>query len=194
MSDLYQRNKKTSIHLQTFNTLPDVWKLIAQKNSSLRYEIDLAQVAQIDMRAIEKLHQFNAIVEHESEWVLLKEVRSAVLKAIEGLREKSIIKHSLEARVTLYIDRVEPTLAPLASFFDELHHVRQTAQEFFKEFFIVSQVIIAPAEKGLQQTPLKGLFVGVEQAQGVKCPRCWNWDVTTHPDRLCARCQRVLTV
>ncbi len=194
ISDLYQKDKKNSIHLQTFNTLPDIWKLLAQKNSSLRTDVDLANVTQIDMRLIEKINQLNAVVEHESEWAILKEVRSAVLKAIEGLREKGIIKHSLEARVTLYINQSEQGLEPLTHLFAELDHVHQTVQEFFKEFFIVSQVVIATSAQELPQSAVPGLYVGVEQAHGVKCPRCWNWDVTDHPDNLCARCQRVLTV
>ena len=42
------------------------------------------------------------------------------------------------------------------------------------------------------ETPVAGVRVLVEEAEGAKCPRCWRH--TTQPDAagLCPRCARVL--
>lgn len=170
ISDLYQKNKKDSIHLQLFGALNEAQRA------------DLAFFV--------------------NEWSLVRELRSAVLKAIESEREKGLIKHSLEARVTIYVD---PSMKGYASFTDFGARLSgQTLIEFFKEFLIVSQVIFAAtpdgatpdgdASQGLQQTAIPGFFVHVEHAAGKKCPRCWNWDEGDNPHGLCRRCTRLLAL
>ena len=37
-----------------------------------------------------------------------------------------------------------------------------------------------------------GLLVKAGHAEGVKCPRCWQWEVTDHEHGLCSRCQRIV--
>ncbi len=115
-------------------------------------------------------------------WHMLREIRSSVLKAIEGLREKGIIKHSLEAKVTIAVD----PRAPFALEFEALD------ASFFKEFFIISQFSLAQDATDLVPAEYQGLSVGVQKAVGDKCPRCWNWDITTNEFKLCNRCQGVL--
>jgi isoleucyl-tRNA synthetase len=136
------------------------------------------------------IEEFLFRAKKEDAWAVLKDIRSAVLKGLEGLREQGIIKHSLEASVTLYI---APELQEqLATFEKELKQSGQSMVDFFKEFFIVSEVKFASAQGSLTSTACKGLFLHVERAAGEKCPRCWRWEVTQDPDHLCARCQGVL--
>ena len=128
----------------------------------------------------------------DMQWDTLKAMRSAVLKAIEQLREKGIIKHSLEAKVTLYFDAAAPWNDALREFINALKRTAQTEMTFFKEFLIVSQVTFAQDHQTLQSTDVAGFFVGVEVAQGNKCPRCWNWDQTNDVDHLCNRCMKLI--
>jgi len=65
----------------------------------------------------------------------------------------------------------------------------ESAESFLKEFLIVSQCTLLSHSDDLEETELKGLFGRVEHAQGVKCPRCWQWDTTKDPDDLCRRCK-----
>ncbi len=125
------------------------------------------------------------------QWQLLKNMRSAVLKAIEGLREQGIVKHSLEARVALFIDEGS-LLAALETIFQGARDQGQTVEDFLKELFIVSQVVMLPSATASQKTDVEGLYVDVAHAHGDKCPRCWNWDITTNEYKLCNRCQKVL--
>lgn len=122
-------------------------------------------------------------------WAALKDIRSAILKAIEELRAQGIVKHSLDARVTVYFDLPAEQQAVFDAF------AKQQGDQldaFFKEFVIVSQFIVADSAAGLAQSNLVGLSIKVEPAHGVKCPRCWNLDESEHEHGLCARCQRVI--
>lgn len=120
------------------------------------------------------------------QWGLLKQIRSSVLKAVEPLREQGIIKHPLETKVTLYFD--EQVRSDLAVLFNIIATSPQGMVPFLKEFFIASQVILAATDDTLEKTPVRGCFVQVSHADGTKCPRCWQWEVTTHKDYLCGRC------
>ena len=133
--------------------------------------------------------------EHAALWTDIKAMRSAVLKSLEGLREQGIIKHSLEARVTLSLDAaLREKLVKILGTTSPLHAQTETQllELFWQEYVIVSQVVIAPTADGLTQTDVKGLAVKAERAEGDKCPRCWQWSVATDADKLCTRCAGIV--
>ena len=68
----------------------------------------------------------------------------------------------------------------------------KAVESFLKEFLIVSQCTVAQDISNLEETEPNGLFARVEHAAGVKCPRCWQWDITSDPDELCRRCQKIV--
>lgn len=163
LSDHYQKNKTESIHLQQFATLDALRSLCTMT--------DLA--AQ----------------EHNQLWAGLKAMRSAMLKAIEQLREKGLIKHSLEAQVHFYADPTSNAAQQLLELSRKLAQKDQLLEEFFQEFLIVSQIhIFEEKQDDMQPTQVDGLYVHVTQAAGVKCPRCWQWQESASADQLCGRC------
>ncbi len=195
ISDFYQKGKKQSIHLQSFAYIPSLIELLAHSNMLATppsrprgSEIERAKTR----LAIDTIALQEQLVMFDMQWDTLKAMRSAVLKAIEQLREKGIIKHSLEAKVTLYFDAAAPWNDALREFINALKRTAQTEMTFFKEFLIVSQVTFAQDHQTLQSTDVAGFFVGVEVAQGNKCPRCWNWDQTNDVDHLCNRCMKLI--
>lgn len=125
-------------------------------------------------------------------WHMLREIRSAILKAIEGLREKGILKHSLEAQVTIHVNSNASFAKQFDALVKDLERTSQGVHGFFKEFAIVSQFTICPSAQETVPSEYQGLSVGVQKADGDKCPRCWNWDITTNEFKLCRRCQKVL--
>ena len=129
---------------------------------------------------------------YEKEWEILKNIRSALLKAIEIQREQQKVKHSLEAQITIYIDPQADYADTLQKFFTQMNGSIENPESFLKEFLIVSQFTIAAAKDNLEETELKGLFTRVEHAQGTKCPRCWQWDISEDPDGLCKRCHKIV--
>lgn len=173
ISDYYQKNKKESIHLQNFNELNELWKELFEQSSKF---------------LITGSDDFNFIKERKKQWDILKNIRNALLKAIEIQRETGLIKHPLEAKITIYYDVKSPDFVYLEKFFKELSDI----QAFFREFLIVSQFAISANNEGLSETILNGLYAKVEHATGEKCPRCWQWGHSENAHKLCNRCAEIV--
>ena len=191
ISDHYQKDKKASIHLQPFVDPAKLKEFVSPKGT--RLWPDLIRISTgylLDIQQTVEAQQGEHL--YDLAWQTVKDIRPMLLKAIEVEREKGLIKHSLEAAVTAYIDMQKPAFAPLKDFFEMLTERGQSPEAFFKEFLIVSQFSFAQSREGLHHTSDEGIAVLVTHAAGVKCPRCWQWDVTSDPDELCNRCQRVL--
>lgn len=167
LSDQYQKGKAKSIHLQAFADFSAI-----QNNMRKRDQIEVLCNEQI--------------------WKLIKDVRSALLKAIELQREKQMIKHPLEARLVIYFDTTHAEQKKLADFFGQLVTVGQTVESFFKELLVVSQVVLQNNAHELAELQVAGLFVRVDTAKGTKCPRCWQWIEAKHADTVCDRCAAIV--
>ena len=90
-----------------------------------------------------------------SRWERVFEIRDEVLKALEIARGSKQIGSSLEAKVVLTTDR--DTTRFLLDYFDQLRYI-----------FIVSQVEVREGD---------ALKVEIQNADGTKCERCWNYSV-----------------
>lgn len=189
ISDEYQKDKTDSIHLQQFPVLHNVWEQLSQRESLYH---PLPSVDRFSPITTAKIDAIQARHAQEDVWEILKDIRSALLKAIEVQREKQIVKHSLEAKVTLFISPEAEFADKINKFFMNMNEKGESVESFLKEFLIVSQCIIQSDVSNLEATELKGLFARVEHADGVKCPRCWQWDITSDPDELCNRCQKIV--
>ncbi len=193
LSDLYQKNKKESIHLQKFSIIPSPWEVLGNSEAK-KVEKDLFESLgrQIQpIHALDNITKNSYMIKQEEAWGVVHMVRAALLKAIEAQREKGLIKHSLEARITLYMDPDNETLGLFNDLLKALNS--QTAQDFLKELLIVSQVDIIQDKKDLESTVLAGLYALVETARGVKCPRCWQWEESDEPHGLCKRCSIIVS-
>ena len=51
---------------------------------------------------------------------------------------------------------------------------------------------VAESAQGVQGTAYPGLTVAVEEARGVKCPRCWMHSTEANEEGLCPRCAAVM--
>ncbi len=193
ISDHYQKNKRESIHLQSFSPLQNVWELIAQNKEPRSDIIDWYPYKSHAQETSDYISELNFIAERTEQWDLLMDMRSAMLKLIEREREKGIIKHSLDAKITLCAALPSKQMSILNDFFKDIRAAGQTVEAFVKEFLIISQVHYVNSKEGLQESEHAGLWVAVHHADGVKCPRCWQWDITEHPDHLCNRCQKIVT-
>jgi isoleucyl-tRNA synthetase len=190
ISDEYQKDKTDSIHLQQFPVVQNIWEQLAHRSSLQDPQPIFHKFSPSIMYKTEEI-----ALRHDQEdcWEILKNMRSALLKAIELQREKQIVKHSLEAQVALYINPAVEFAAKINNFFRQMNEKGEATESFLKEFLIVSQCTVQSNSDNLAETELKGLFARVEHAQGVKCPRCWQWDATNDPDGLCNRCVKIVT-
>jgi len=169
--DHYQKNETESIHLQQFATLNNIKDWIAQEESRDLYKKSMYQDA-------------------EKHGKQLKKLRSTILKAIEKLREKGEIKHSLEASIELIIDssNKKSFLYNLQNIFS--NSINQSLEQFLKEFLIVSKVAL---KVDLQASKDDEFAIVVSKATGVKCPRCWQWHNQSElTQSLCARCEKLV--
>lgn len=174
----------TSIHLQPFVNTFNVWELLTK-------EEEYGDEAYAVVAARPYLRRPTKVLSIQGAWIVLEQMRDAVLKAIEPQRKANIIKHPLEAQVTIYFDKEREEGALLNSFMREIGE-REDASRFFKDWFIVSRVTFVETSSGLDATSLPWLFVAVTHADGIKCPRCWQWEKTEREDQLCTRCAQVL--
>ena len=115
-----------------------------------------------------------------SSWRLIIEVRDAVNRRIEEMRNEGILKSSLEALVTIEADA--ETADVLESLGEELRFV----------FITSGSTISRESVSGAVDTDIDGLKLLIEKSKDKKCVRCWHFrpDVGTyaaHPE-LCGRC------
>src|SRR6266436_2967811 len=115
------------------------------------------------------------------DWNTLLAVRTEVLKALEQARQSKLIGGAnLEAQVI--VTAAEPVYSVLARYQDQLRYL-----------FIVSAVTLEPGASG---NGTGGVSVRVNQAQGNKCERCWNYSIHVGEDAVyptvCERCIAVL--
>lgn len=192
LSDFYQKDKKVSIHLQQFASLREIHEQLLQTEVLTDFEKLPSVYVGHMTRLLRALDENKHALQMQTCWEQLKEVRSALLKVIELEREKGIVKHSLEVKLTFYIDTKAPAFNCVESFFEQLKATGHTAESFFKEFMIVSQVAIAFDATDLPSTELKGLYAKAEHADGTKCPRCWQWEKNNNPHGLDNRCLKIV--
>ena len=120
-------------------------------------------------------------------WNAIMKVKTVVNKGLEKARSEDLIRHSLEASVTVY---AEGELLQLLKAYEE-----QLPYVFITSYAKVEPLSSAP-EEAISDDEIKGLKVVVERAPGKKCERCWMYSEevgkdTEYPD-VCPRCARVL--
>ena len=124
--------------------------------------------------------------ELEKRWEKLLQVREAVLKAIETMRQRGECGSSLEVQVRLQVEK-GGLLSWLASYAETL-----------MSLLIVSDISVIEVEGLPKGEPSLPVGIAVAKAEGKKCQRCWNWRRTVGRSRefpdLCDRCLDVVTV
>jgi len=107
-------------------------------------------------------------------WEKIREIRTVVTRALEEARKEKKIGLSLDAQVHLHLP-------------EKVYQFLQPFQKELKSIFIVSSVTLHLGEKDEKE-----VTVEVLRAEGQKCERCWNYDVSVgqHPEHqtVCQRC------
>jgi isoleucyl-tRNA synthetase len=191
ISDHYQKDKKKSIHLQPFVDPEKLHKLVYASMEKLLPGLIVPKVGTL-VRLVHEIEDSQKELAFATQWETLKDIRNVLLKAIEEQREKGIIKHPLEASLTVYLDRSKPEFEPLDDFFTFIQSRGSSLEQFFKDYLIVSVFNLVDSKENLNETSDKGILVRVDVAEGDKCPRCWHYDKTRNIDKLCHRCEEVL--
>ena len=181
----YQKNN-VSIHEQTMPILSKILLLFGVSDKKIQ-ENTLVKDCLDTLKEL-----FSKKIEHR-QWDFIKQLRSEILKIIEPEREKGIIKHSLEAAITLSINKIAMDIEQKTLLDDFQNNFKTTEEQeqFFKELLIVSGVTLVENQL-LESTEIKGIYVKVERAKGMKCPRCWHYTESKDVDDLCDRCVEIV--
>jgi isoleucyl-tRNA synthetase len=146
-------------------TAEEVWKYIPT---------EAGRPASVHLAAFPELQGDSVDESLSDRWEQIWEVRAVVTKALEEARKEKGIGLSLDAQVHLYLP--EKTYAFLKPYEKDL-----------KSIFIVSSVMLH-----LDKNERAEVRVEVARADGKKCERCWNYDVSvgnhTEHQTLCQRC------
>ncbi len=117
-----------------------------------------------------------------TKWELVMKLRQDVNGILEKARADKRIGKALEAHVTLATENAE-----LKAACEGLN---------LAEICIVSAVDWAQPEEGAQVgtgTNFADLTIGVSEAKGEKCPRCWMHSLDANAEGLCPRCAAVVS-
>ena len=107
----------------------------------------------------------------DTDWKRIFEIKDLVNQSIEGLRNENKLKGSLDANVTISVNKEDKAI--LDKLGDELHFV-----------FISSKASIKVGDT---------LEISIDQINEEKCTRCWHKDSSvgeskSHPE-ICSRCE-----
>jgi isoleucyl-tRNA synthetase len=127
-------------------------------------------------------------------WQQLRRIRFEVNKVLEQARAEKAIGSSLEAKVLLYVPDLE--LRQKLQLMNPTDSLSSNGVDELRYLFLTSQVELldspAPLADLKYQSQSDALGVGVADADGQKCDRCWNYSLQVgefkeHP-LLCERC------
>ena len=144
-------------------TCDEIWQAMPHRDSD-----DARNVVLNDMNQIFADYALDA--DAMAKWEKLISVRDAVNNALEKARNDKKIGKALEAHVALTVPAEDAFLAEMDA-------------AALADLFIVSQIEVTVGD---------ALSVAVSEAKGAKCPRCWKFSTSDHPDGLCPRCAAVV--
>jgi isoleucyl-tRNA synthetase len=149
-------------------TTEEVWKYIPQESGKAE-SVHLASFPEVVNEFLD-----DALNER---WERIWEIRAVVTKALEEARKEKKIGLSLDAQVHLHLP-------------EKIFSFLQSYEKDLKSIFIVSSVTL---HQGKDE---KEVRAEVLRAEGKKCERCWNFDVSVghHPDHqaICQRCVKAI--
>lgn len=127
-------------------------------------------------------------------WEVLRDIRSEVNKVLEQARNDKAIGSSLEAKLLLYV--ANPALRQTLADLNPPDSLSGNGVDELRYLFLTSQVELLDASDRLAglkyQSQTDQVGIGVIDADGKKCDRCWNYSThvgesAEHP-LLCERC------
>jgi isoleucyl-tRNA synthetase len=145
-------------------TTEEVWKYIPQEPGKPE-SVHLTLFPEVKQEYLDDQLQ--------ERWERIWEIRAVVTKALEEARKEKKIGLSLDAQVHLHLP-------------EKIFSFLQPYKEDLKFIFIVSSVTL------YQDTDEKEVRAEVLRAEGKKCERCWNYEVSvgrhTEHQAICQRC------
>ena len=154
-------------------TAEELWKALPGEHSATVFTEEWYQ-------GLTKLDETKPM--NSSYWTRMMDVRSAVAKELEKLRNEGVVKGSLTAKVSLYAE-------------DELYQQIHLLENELRFVLITSYAEVNPLSEKPEsavESDVEGLWINAGAAEQPKCGRCWHHqeDVGSHSEdeALCQRC------
>jgi len=154
-------------------TAEELWKALPGEHSATVFTEEWYQ----GLTELDETKPMNS-----SYWTRMMEVRSAVAKELEKLRNEGVVKGSLTAKVSLYAE-------------DELYQQIHLLENELRFVLITSYAEVNPLSEKPEsavESDVEGLWINAGAAEQPKCGRCWHHqeDVGSHSEdeALCQRC------
>lgn len=151
-------------------TAEEIWQFMPHIDGEEKISVSFAQMPKFNEMYINN--------ELDKKWNKIIDIRNDVLKALEEARNEKIIGKSLDAAVSVYAE-------------GELGEFLKSIESDLAEIFISSQACAADTP---EKCTFNGEFVkvGVSQAEGQKCERCWIYSNTVGTidgyEKICLDC------
>ncbi len=131
-------------------------------------------------------------------WNELRHIRDEVNKVLEAARSDKAIGSSLEAKLLLYVPDME--LRQLLSEMNPADSLSGNGVDELRYLFLTSQVELLATPDSLADIKYNSqsdsLGIGVVDADGTKCDRCWNYSTQVGSNKehpiICERCVSAL--
>ena len=156
-------------------TCDEIWQAMPHRDSDDSRNVLLNQMP-------EGCSEYVLAEETMSKWTTVMKLRQDVNGVLELARADKRIGKALEAHVSLHCDD-----AALKAACEGIN---------LAEIFIVSDCCWeAPAANALtgNGTNFPALTIGISEAKGEKCPRCWMHSIHANEEGLCPRCAAVIS-
>ena len=139
-----------------------------------------------------------------TKWELLRNIRTGVNKVLDNARNEKLIGSSLEAKVLMYCED-EKLTNTLTALNPEVSLNDGNRIDELRYLLLVSQVQFVSDVSKLNESKYQAditlgdaiLKVGILNADGSKCDRCWNYSVSVgsfaDEPLICDRCKKALT-
>ena len=131
-----------------------------------------------------------------TKWSQISQLRQEVNKVLESARTEKLIGASLESKVFLAVS--DEAFKAQLSAFNDVEHSNDVDE--LRYFFLASEVELVDSSEAIAGLDFKSetelAMIGVTQAAGEKCDRCWNYSEQVgsneaHP-QLCDRCLPII--
>jgi isoleucyl-tRNA synthetase len=156
-------------------TAEEIWKYMIHTKKESVESVMLSDWPEVDEKYDDK--------ELEEKWNKIIELKTDVAKALEEARANKVIGHSLNAKVTLYVNEDNKNYYKLIS----------ENKDLLQTVFIVSGLEI---EDNKRKSEGNKVGIEVKVADGEKCERCWMYSTTVGEDKenptICHRCSEHL--
>lgn len=155
-------------------TAEEIWQEMKKIDSSLPESVFLSLWSEIETTDRDPVL--------EAKWEKILDLRGAFSRALEKTRVAGVIGQSLEASLSVSRNSLAPEIPSLLS------------EEDWATIAIVSSFhwVDDLPDEGSHVDEETGLRLAVARAEGVKCPRCWKYDLQAGSDKPCPRCLSVL--